>query len=32
MKNYVVRRHMKNSPTWSVVGYYESVADALAEF
>ena len=32
MKKYVVRRHMKDSRTWSVIDYFETVADALAEF
>ncbi len=32
MKNYVVRHHMKNNRTWSVVDYFETAADALAEF
>ena len=32
MKNYVVRRHMKNSRTWLPVGYFETAAEALAEY
>ena len=31
-KSYVVRHHMKNSPTWRAVGYFDSIHEALKEF